>query len=131
MESRPQSYKDLRSSTRYNTSDIPLSLISNDFHYDIPARLNNVSLGGIQILCSHFAIRELSRPRYSSDDSMNILVKIHDKDDSKSSELSCKLIYTHRNYSPNKYCSDAVGFEVLMDNPENRQLLSRIIKRNT
>ena len=131
MEGRPPYNEDLRSSERHDTNHIPSSLISNDLLYDIPARLSNVSLGGIQVLCSHFAVHELSKQKYSSDGSMNILVKIHDKDDSEASELSCKIVYTHRNYIPNSYCSDAVGLEALMVNPENRRLLSRFIKRNT
>jgi len=53
MENKPQPIEDLRRSARHNANYIPLNLISNDVYYDIPARLNNVSLGGFQILCSH------------------------------------------------------------------------------
>ena len=136
MEGKAQTSEDLRRSERHSTNYIPINLISNDIHFDygIPARLNNVSLGGIQILCGYYAARQLSKSKYSADDqdskAVNIIVQIPDRDDSKPFELNCKLVYIHRNHSPNDYCSDAIGLESLMDNPEDRQVLSCFIKRN-
>ncbi len=134
MENKPQPIEDLRRSARHNANYIPLNLISNDVYYDIPARLNNVSLGGFQILCSHYAAQQLSKPKYSADgqglEAMNITAKILDKDDSKTFELSCKLVYIYQNFSPNDYCSDAAGL-ALMDNPKNRLVLHRFFKKNT
>ena len=131
MEVRPQPTGDLRSSIRYNTKHIPIMLTSNDLCFDIPARLSNVSAGGIQIVCSNYSAQQLSKPKYSLDSPLNIVAEILDKDDSKTFELSCKVVYIHQNHSPNEYCSDSVGMEALMDNPENRRVLSHFIERNT
>jgi len=137
MEGKLQPTEDLRSSARYNTDYIPIILISNDIYYDygIPARLNNVSLGGLQILCSYYAARQLLKSKYCADDQDsevdNIILQFPDRDDSKPFELSCKLVYINQNHSPNDYCSDAIGLESLLDNLENRRVLSCFIKRNT
>ncbi len=136
MDGKLQPIEDLRRSERYNTNYIPVNLISNYIAYDygVPARLNNVSLGGIQLLCGYYAARQLLKSKYCADDQdsevENIIVQIPDRDDSKPFELSCKLIYIKQNHSPNNYCSAAIGLESLMDNPENRQVLSCFIKRN-
>ncbi len=135
MKSKSPHIEDLRSSVRHNTNCIPTNLISNDIYYDIPARLNNVSLGGFQIMCSNYAAQQLSKSKYSADgqdsEAMNIIVKILDKNDSKTFQLSCKIVYVHQNHSPSDYCSDAVGLEASMCNPENKRLLSYFIERNT
>ena len=134
MENKTQPIENIRSSVRYNTNNPPVNLICKEF-YDIPARLSNVSLGGFQILCSHYAAQQLSRTKYSADDQNSeaiiITIEILDKDDSKTFELSCKVAYIRENTSPNDYCSDAVGLEAMINNPENRQALSHFIKDNT
>jgi len=137
MEAKLQPTEDLRRSPRHKTNHVPINLISNDIYYDygIPARLNNVSLGGIQILCSYHSALQLAKSKYSADnqdsEAVNVIVQIPDRDDSKPFELNCKLVYINRDHSPNDYCSDAVGLESLMDNNENRRILSCFIKRNT
>ena len=134
MEDNSPSIENIRSAIRYNTNNLPINLICKEF-YDIPARLSNVSLGGFQILCSHYAAQQLSLTKYSADDqnseAINITIEILDKDDSKTFELSCKVAYIHEDHSPNDYCSDAVGLEAMITNPENRQALSRFIEENT
>ena len=134
MENKTQPIENIRSSVRYNTNKLPVKLICKEF-YDIPARMSNVSSGGFQILCSQYAAQQLSRTKYSADDQNSeaiiITIEILDKDDSKTFELSCKIAYIHENNSPNDYCSDAVGLEAMINNPENRQALSHFIKDNT
>ena len=134
MENKTQPIENIRSSVRYNTNNLPVNLICKEF-YDIPARMSNVSLGGFQILCSHYAAQQLSQTKHSADDqnseAINITIEILDKDDSKTFELSCKVAYIHENNSPNDYCSDAVGLEAMINHPENRQALSHFIKDNT
>jgi len=86
-------------------------------------------------MCSNYAAQQLSKSKYSADgqdsEAMNIIVKILDKNDSKTFQLSCKIVYVHQNHSPSDYCSDAVGLEASMCNPENKRLLSYFIERNT
>ena len=134
MENNSPSVEDLRSSVRYNTNNIPINLISKDF-YDIPARLNNVSLGGFQILCSHYAAQQLIKSKCSTNnqgsEAMIIMVEILGNDNSKTFELRCKVAYIHQNHTPNDYCSDAVGLEAFVDNPENRQTLNNFIREIT
>ena len=130
MEGRPQHIEDLRSSVRYKTNNLPVNLISKDF-YDNSVRLNNVSLGGLQILCSHHAAQQLSRPKYSPDGPINIVAEILENDNSNTFMLVCKVVYIQQNYSPNDYCPDAVGMEALTNNHVNKLLLRRFIERIT
>ena len=106
MESKPPHIDDLRSSVRYNTNHIPIKLTGKDIDYDIPARLNNISSGGFQLLCSHYVAQQLSKPKYSQDGPMNIVAEIQDKDNAKTFVLNCKVVYIHQDQAPNDYCSD-------------------------
>ncbi len=132
MEDTPKFTEDLRSSARYKTNHLPINLISNDIRH-IPVRLNNVSLDGFQIMCSNYVSQQFSKPMFSVDDqhpeTVNIVVEILDKDDSKTFALSCKIVYIHENHTPNDYCSNAAGLEVMTDNPKKRRALSRFIER--
>ncbi len=136
MDGKLQPIEDLRRSARYNTDYIPVNLISSyiDYDYGVPARLNNVSLGGIQLLCGYYAARQLLKSKYFADDQDsevdNIIVQIPDRDDSKPFELSCRLVYIHQNHAPNNYCSAAIGLESLLDSHDDRRILSCFIRRN-
>ncbi len=130
MEGRPQHIEDLRSSVRYKTNNLPVNLISKDF-YDNSVRLSNVSLGGLQILCSHHAAQKLSRPKHSPDSPIKIVAEILENDNFNTFMLVCKVVYIQQNYSPNDYCPDAVGMEALMDNHVNKLLLRLCIERIT
>ena len=120
--------EDLRSSVRHNTNRIPINIIGDKAY--IPARLNNVSLGGLQILCSNYAAQQLSKSKYSLDGPINVVAEILDKDDLKTFELRCTVVYIHQNHSTTDYCSNSVGL-ALIDNLEDRRLLNHFIERNT
>jgi len=136
MDGKLQPIEDLRRSERHNTDYIPVNLISNyiDYDYGVPARLNNVSLGGIQLLCGYYAARQLLKSKNCADDQDsevdNLILQIPDRDDFKPFELSCKLVYINQNHSPNDYCSTAIGLESPMDDPIDRRILSCFINRN-
>jgi hypothetical protein len=130
MEGRPPHIEDLRSSVRYKTNNLPVNLISKDL-YDNSVRLSNVSLGGLQILCSHHVAQQLSRPKYSPDGPINFVAEILENDNSNTFMLVCKVVYIQQNYSPNDYCPDAVGMEALTNNHVNKLLLRRFIERIT
>ena len=127
MEGRPQHIEDLRSSVRFKTDNLPVKLISKDF-FDNSVRLSNVSLGGLQILCSHHAAQKLSRPMYSSNCTIKIVAEILENDNPNTFMLVCKVVYIQQNHSPNDYCPDAVGMEALTDNHVNKLLLNALLK---
>jgi len=129
MEGKPPYGEDLRSSVRHNTNRIPINITSDKAYF--PARLNNVSLGGLQILCSHHVAQQLSRPKYSPDGPINFVAEILENDNSNTFMLVCKVVYIQQNYSPNDYCPDAVGMEALTNNHVNKLLLRRCIERLT
>jgi hypothetical protein len=128
IESKLQLNEDLRSSIRYKTNNLPMNLMSRDLN-DFPARLSNVSSGGLEILCSHYAAQQLSKSEYSSDGPINIVAEILENDNSKPIMLRCKVAYIQQNHSPNDYCSDAVGMEILTDNLLNNRLLRLFINK--
>ena len=128
MEGRSPHIEDLRNSIRHNINRIPINIISKNAY--IPARLNNVSSAGLQILCSNYAAQQLSKSKYSPDGPINVVAEILDKDDLITFELRCDVVYINKNHSPTDYCSDSVGL-VLIDNLEDRRLLSHFTERNT
>jgi hypothetical protein len=132
VESTPKFTEDLRSSARNKTNHLPINLIGNDIRH-IPVRLTNVSLGGFQIMCSNYVAQQFLKPKFSVDnqhpESVNIVVEILDKDDSKTFALNCKIVYIHENHTPSDYCSNAAGLELMIDNPKKRRALSRLIEK--